>query len=609
MSSEGGEVIHLSLVGKTIDSAEAAPDKPPEDDPGQSTGDSSGEKKKTPRRKDGLPDDCPVRALGLLGDMYFYMDERNQYRELRAKDHGRSQLLGLTGTRPQWLFETYPRTNQDGNVTGWRPEMFQQALMKACARHGIWEPADRVRGSGCWAGDDGQLIWHCGDRIIEIRPSGEWVENEPGVVGDAVYPAYGAMPRPAAIKPERARAGIEEILADLQTWNWKRKEQDARLLLGWMAAAQIGGALKWRASCWLTGGAGAGKSELQKLIRGVFGINGMVNAESATPAGVWQTLGRRTVPCSFDETEPDQDNQRRMAGMIELARIAASGGQVRRGGNDHAPVMFTLRSSFMFSSILIPPMTQADRQRLAILELDPLPAGQKPPDLSTSRLKSLGACLRARLATNWMKFEERLELFRQALIGKGHSSRGADQFGVLLACADIVLADEPPDSDSLAELLNGYAAADLSEVSGDATGPERCLIHLLSSIIDPYRSGGRKTVGEWIEEAVKTPSVNDDGYPAAEAARKALATHGMRIMFDEGQPQYLAVANTHQALTQIFRDSHWYARSGADGTWKQEMRRIEGHFIPPRPIRFAGVLSRAVMVPLNKVRGDDGYEI
>jgi ABC-type multidrug transport system fused ATPase/permease subunit len=57
------------------------------------------------------------------------------------------------------------------------------------------------------------------------------------------------------------------LLQALQSWNWDRGELDARLALGWLMTALVGGALEQRPVVYVVGTEGAGKSTLQKLLR------------------------------------------------------------------------------------------------------------------------------------------------------------------------------------------------------------------------------------------------------------------------------------------------------------------------------------------------------
>ena len=125
----------------------------------------------------GLPDGCPVKPLGVHGDSYFYLDAQAQIRELKAGKHGRLEILALFGTRTKLLHSAFPRHKRDGTVDGWRAEQAAEALMVECARRGIWDPAQRLRGPGAWMGENGELILHCGHAVwigpVPEKPEGQ----------------------------------------------------------------------------------------------------------------------------------------------------------------------------------------------------------------------------------------------------------------------------------------------------------------------------------------------------------------------------------------------------------------------------------------------------
>jgi hypothetical protein len=148
------------------------------------------------------------------------------------------------------------------------------------------------------------------------------------------------------------------LVAVLATWNWSRSDTDAHLLFGWIVAAMFGVALDWRPLAWVTGDAGSGKSTLDRLLSIVMGgEQGLVTTTDATEAGLRSVVRQSTLPIAFDEAEADN---RRMAGVIKFARQAASGGMVLRGSADHKGAEFRVRSCFLFSSILIPPLGDQD---------------------------------------------------------------------------------------------------------------------------------------------------------------------------------------------------------------------------------------------------------
>jgi hypothetical protein len=583
-------------------------------------------------RETGLPEDCPVLPLGISGDASYYLDAERQLRSLEGKSHGRLQILHLFGRRLALVYRYWPRF-KDGVMTGWRPERGAEHLMAAAARKGVWNPFERVRGAGAWRGLGGELILHCGDAVWigptaaqqrrardgadKLRPedragylarelAGEWIA--PGANARYVYPASAALARPG-LDPEKLgkkfarRSPGHALLETLGTWNWKRGDLDARLALGWICAAMLGGALHWRPMVWLTGGAGTGKSTLQALLKMLFGEEGIVPAADSTAAGIWQQLAYRTVPVALDEMEAEQDNRRNLS-VVKLARLAASGGQMMRGGSDHTGVSFTLRSCFFFSSIDIPPLLPQDRTRLAILELGRLRAGAPPPELDPGEIDALGRALRQRLVDHWHRFDDTLEAYRQALIADGHSARGADQFGTLLAAADLALSpNEAPVADAIAEWTDALSPVSLAELSDLGASERAPLNHLLSWRVDGWSGGIKPMVGElvaWAVDEGKSVTLYDeevDWGVRKENARKLLARHGLKIE-EADDAVYVAIANRHAGLASIFKETKWNTPAGETGVWVQSLAKIDGAK-PSGKTLWIGAPVKATLIPVH----------
>jgi hypothetical protein len=123
------------------------------------------------------------------------------------------------------------------------------------------------------------------------------------------------------------------------------------------------------------------------------------------------------------------------------------------------------RSCFYFTSILMPAMLAQDRNRMAILELKPIPRGAREPMLERAKIVELGAQLRRRVIDQWERFDATLAAYRRALAGVGHSGRSADQFGTLLAFADLLLYDGPEPDPEVLRLGRGLEASDLAETA------------------------------------------------------------------------------------------------------------------------------------------------
>jgi hypothetical protein len=555
-------------------------------------------KKKKPEGG-GLPKGCPVQALGLCDDIYYYLDANKQLRLLRAEKHGRLNLQALFGNHLNFAIKEWPKKSAEGHVKGVDWDKLAAALMSACADVGIWNVPDLVRGVGGWVNEDGKLVYHCGDAVYV---DGEL--HDPCRIGRYVYPAAPPSPGPAL-----KRAGTRpanELLELLNSWAWRRPDMDPALLLGWIGCSLIGGALDWRPMVWITGDKATGKSTLHKILRDVHGQGGIIQATDATAAGLWQTVGNASLPVALDELEAEEDNRKSKA-VMNLARHASSGGQTVRGGSDHRHSSFTVRSCFLFSSILIPPMQGQDLSRLAILQLDAL-TGRKAPHLEPLRLAEIGSLLRTRIMERWSKLPELLHTWQCIAEDAGHGGRGADQFGTLLAMYWLLICDddpEPEEQDAWIERLN---KASMAESEEDIPDWRRCLDYLMSAQLDFYRSGERRTVGSWVLQAAGLKPGHDDDI-AIKDAQRAIENIGLKVqdrVFAGGPPvKVIYIANSHNGLAQIFRDTHWAGRSGSSGVWAQAVKRVPQSDSSKQ--RFGGVNSRCTCLLLSDViGGEDG---
>ena len=582
-------------VRVAIEHAAPVPPAPAETEDDGDKGSGGGQPPRSPVEKP----DSPVTPLGLSADgsTTFGFDPAKRLQVLTVKDLSRLGILRLVNERWPWLESKYPRLSKVRDektgevvwqVTGWKPELFAQDYVAACARKGTLNIADKVRGTGAWLGPNGQLILHCGERVLV---GAHW--QPPGEIMGNIYPAQSPTPLPAEhYAPGGSNGPANEAKTLFDAWQWKRPDIDPHLLLGAICAAKVGGALRWRPTAWLTGDFGTGKSTLLEYFAGLLGEGGVHTTVDATPAGIWQRTRQSSHPVLIDEAEAEGD-PRRMSGMIKLARAASSGGVVYRGGSEHAPVHFTIQGCFVFGSILILGLTPQDRSRITVLELEAL-AGIKPPAISAAKLKAMGEALTRRMVDAWPRLADIFEQYRNALAEHGHRARSADQLGILLACAHVALHDD------------GLPAADYLDLWCERLPPEReaakdhqnCVAHLLTAAIDPFRGGARRTVAQWLDDARS----GDQGQPAE--ANKALETYGMSIEIGPAPGggltplRFLYVANNHRGLAQLFEGSHWVGSSGTTNAWVQALRRIPGA-VPVEKRRFAGFGSRATKLPLD----------
>ena len=559
-----------------------APPDPPEAAPPRSGGRGRGE----------IFDGSPVTALGVSGDVSFYLDTRGQLRGV--DNHAPAKMLHLFGGRIDLLANAFPVFDKDGDRRAGKYDTTRLAasMIAACEEKGVWSPAGRVRGAGFWADQDGQLIVHGGDQVLV---NGEW--QAPSVYGGYVYTADDPAPRPAPTTGNRVG---EAILETLGTWQWRRPDIDPMLLLGGICAQMLGGALDWRPVFWLTGDQATGKSTLQKLLRAVHGgEGGLLQASDATEAGIRSVVGYSSLPVAIDELEPDDDpRQGKAKAIIRLARIAASGDQILRGSSDQKGYQGNAYSSFLFSSILVPPLPPQDRSRLILLDLDPLDQTKtkSPPDWR--RLRLLGGHLRRRILDGWDTWHERLTLWQSEFARAGHGGRiGADNYGTVLALADMALNSDLPSTDTIAgwiDKITPYLLSDTDDASDNAT---EMLTHLMGQQLDVWRRGERFNVATWVRMAAWLPGARESIESAnRETANDYLGNYGLRVR-GRGEAAELIIAN--KAINQLrglFEGTPW-----ADGVWAQAAKRVKGAKPTPSSTRFSGVGSRATIIPLTSI--------
>ena len=537
---------------------------------------------------------CPVKAVGMMDDVFLYIDGATQFRRVKANEHSINGIRALFVPFDEMLPSLFPRYDKKGIVVGWKADDAAAFLMRACGQKGIFDPAYKERGVGCWRDKKGGLVFHCGNRVLVCRRDGGEHWFKPGEIEGYIYPGATAVPAPSENGAEEKGAS-EYLLNLLSQWNFIiGSDLGAFLLTGWIGAAMIGGALPWRPMVWITGKKGAGKSTLQSVIRSVFGDGGIVKAAEATEAGIRQQLKSSTLPVALDENEADEDNTKNKK-MIALARIAASGDVSLRGGENHKGKIFELRSAFLFSSILVPPLEGADIDRILILDIGKNCG--KAPMLDDRRLGEIGRSLRRKMILGWSRFDDVFAEAREHLFDAGvEENRMLDQFGVLIACALLLLhnASEPipweaPEYQNMLFRIAKHAKSVKSENEEEA---ESCFNYMMTSTVETWRGGQRQMVAELIEAVRK----NETDIEADEILQR----NGIRVFrrrVNGNNVPFLFIANRHKALNGIFEGTKWNGRGSTKGGWVGALRQGEHSFVS-EVVHCGGVKLRGTVFAL-----------
>ena len=548
----------------------------------------------------GLPPKCPVRPLGVSGDTCYFVDPIGQVREL-APPMGKTHLLMLFGGRAGYLAWAWPRWGKKG-IDGFAADEVAAALIKACHDLGPWSYVNRVRGRGCWLDQDGQIVLHLGTRLL-VRQ----LNAGPSEIEGYVYAARPPIPGPAGVKTPPVENPAQDILTLLHTWRWERPEVDPILLLGWIGASFLSGALPWRPSIYLTGDKGTGKSTIQELIKGVLG-EWLIHAADTTAAGVYQRVKTDCLPVAVDELEGESDFKKTKA-VLKLARLAASGALMLRGGDRHEGVEFQARSAFLFSSINTPPLEPQDLSRMAVLRIKRVDGSCPPPQLIPSRLGVLGQHVLKRMISEWPRFYQTWQAFRAELSAGGMDGRGQDTFGTLLACADLAL-HEGWDEERLSACHEGnvrpwseiLAASGVAEFEDSVENWRGCLAHMLSSTPEAWRNAAFICAGQILENYW-----NNTGDMDLVTAKKLLGRAGLALIAIGGapRPNYLAVPNQGVLTRTLFVGSKWAGDMGAS-VWAGALRQAEMTLWRAGPARVNGVVCKCTLISLEGLYGPAG---
>jgi len=551
----------------------------------------------------GLPDGCPIAPLGwdMADGVLYVLGRGGVVRAVRAKDLSAPVIEDLFGGHLSWLYRAFPKLDGDGVPVGVLWAKARTWIIRACHDGGYFDPEKHVRGPGAWRGADRELLVHVGDKVL--TPAG-WIPAGCSL-GGIIYTTAPPEQRPADVAAP-AKVGLE-ILGFLEAWRWMSpplatddpRRLSAKLWLGWVACAYVCGALRWRPHILITGARGTGKSELATLADALLGEKTILKAAEPSAAGVRQALRSAARPVMLDEVEHDADNNRAKR-LVELARLAStdSQGAVLRGSVGGRHQQWLIRAVFYFSAILYPRMPPQDASRITVLALAPLGDDATPADRVRDAIAEFGRhgpALRTRMIEGLGRFERNLRVYSAAFAQAGGDSRQCDQFGTLLAAADVLISDDDTRPETADAVAAGLMASDFADAEGDSDH-DQCLQHLLSTAVEvPGETGGRRriTLGQLAAVALEH---------ATAKRRGVLGTFGLTVR-DEGKARYLAVAHQHRGLDDVFRGSRWQ-----DGVWSQALARLPGARKCKAPLRFAGSQSRVTLVPRDLVPPVEKYD-
>ena len=464
---------------------------------------------------DKMPDDSPVKVIGRDPDGVVYcISTTGHLRKMERWDMPALADLfapALNTMMFYWPAFSKPKKISEDEILPPRVVRVERdkammAIINAAAKLPDFNPDMQHRGTGGWQDGQGAFVWHSGGWLWQSA-NGKLQRSRPAMHDGFLYTKQTTTIEPwqSPVTPEESPA--RRILEHLRTWNWQRPYIDPLLVLGWLGTAMMGGALKARPILFTTGGAGVGKSTLLELLNNALaGV--ATTTVNTTAAGIYQRTKRDSRPFLVDELE-SKAGSTRSESVIELARVAYTGGDISRGGADHEATTFTARNSFGFFAINPPPMGSQDKSRMAIVNLSRL---DKPNGIGSAPTMSPdtdGRMMLRQIMDGWADYQGRiLRNYWEALAPHGLDSRAIDTFGTLLAAAELLVGQAAMEEVGLPvtefqRLGEIVAAATAVERTETMDNWHKCLDHLLQSTIDQWREGIKPTIGSVCDDVMR----------------------------------------------------------------------------------------------------------
>lgn len=530
-------------------------------------------------------DDMPFRALGYNKNIFYYLPQKTQQiMELSAPQHTKNNLVVLA-PHEYWKMR-FPAKSKDG--VDWDAAF--ESLVNLNSSIGIFDGHDSIRGRGAWI-DEGRPVLHLGNQVIIEGKQYDPKKVESKYVYEANKDLNIPNTKPATSKEANK---LINICGEL---SWER-ELSAQLLAGWCVIAPVCGILNWRPHIWLTGSAGSGKTTVIKdIIQRVVGPMALMIEGKTTEAGIRQQLQQDARPIIFDESESeDQASANRMQAVLDLARVASSGGRILKGTVTGGGMSFSVRSCFCFSSINTSVQHYADESRITKLILKS--AKKNNPEEAEKKFKEIhrfmldtftqeySAKMLTRSLANLSTLQKNCETFVEAAARVLKSRRLADQVGNMLAGTYLCYSKNEISLDEAVEWIEKYDWSDHTAIASK-TDEERLIDKIATHRIRITTKHGSEdsTLGELI---IIASSGEYEDNVTKEIAEKELKRFGIKTTKER-----VYIANRSEPMKKVLLDTPW------SGDWGRPLKDIDGGECAGVMYFTPGIKSRATRLPVE----------
>ncbi|ARU03911.1 hypothetical protein CCO03_03750 [Comamonas serinivorans] len=481
--------------------------------------------------------------------------------------------VGLIELAPlNWWEHEFPAGNGGrGTGGGINKTAAAEFIIRTAEKRGIFDPS-KVRGRGAWM-DDGRVVFHAGTHLVVDGVATELS----GIKSRHIYTAAAPLGRLGAPATDDEGQHLLEV-AKMARWV---NPDSAQFLVGWLFVAPVCGALGWRPHIWITGGKGSGKSTLvEDFVTPLLGKACLVfDGGGTSEAGIRQSLSADARPVLIDESETDDDeNRRQINKVLQLARSSSSAGAAKlvKGTVGGKALSFHIRSMFCLASVNMGLVKATDISRFALLNLRPEGDNDGHPDhFDEFKQALLGIELDGKWSDRLLARALSLapiilatvKVFAHAIERQGKDRRFADQHGTLLAGAWCLTHSEEPSQEQADEIAASISW-DAAVVGRAESVPDeqKCLQLLLDSSVPHH--GDHITIRSLVKIAHGLTVDGLDIKP--NVAKRMLTDRWITVSRQDGVP-YLAIRHQSTGVNELLGRS----RFGID--WAGHLARLSGY--------------------------------
>lgn len=466
--------------------------------------------------------------LGIKGEnFYLWNEDLQQLNSFTFKEAtNKSMLESVFGFSN--LCNKFPKMNKSGSIFDYNVNDVAEYMRSKCKEKGLFDEK-KIMGSGVFINPKNKKsliinsfdIWSTDNSFDNKRIQSNTIfekSKDLGITKNQKVADYN---------------DIYKTLELLESFKFKRGQQDAVLLLGWLLHCYILGALNWRTHCSLTGPKGSGKSTLMSLLTELLKFNSINCDGDSSEAGIRQACGKNALAVLIDEGEADSN---KICRILQLLRGASSGSTVYRGTSDQKSLSFDLKVAGLVGGIVPPKLNGADSSRFLRLNIEP----KEIEDLRNSevmnylfdseKLNELGLKLFKYTIDN---FNEIMEIVKKvkSIISVKADSRFSDTYGTIISCSYFALKSLE-DGFNTEEHINNFINLfnfDNELQQNDFKDEEECLDLIMTSTIN-LSNNEKSSIIDLVKNMFKTKGLNKESY---DLSNKELQKNGVRFDTNE----------------------------------------------------------------------------